>query len=108
MVRTETSLNQVIEDVLAYLGQRIRIKSAYLFGSYATETPREYSDIDLAVFYEGSLDFEEKASLAAQVKLHCAQDVELHLFPAKALEEARPTNFYGYLIENGKAVYGAV
>lgn len=105
MVRTETSLNQVIEGVLAYLRSRIRIKAAYLFGSYAAGTPWEYSDIDLAVFYEGTLDFEDKASLAAQVKLHCASDVELHLFPARVLEEARPTNFYGYLLENGKAVY---
>lgn len=105
MVRTETSLNQIIEDVLAYLRRRIRIKSVYLFGSYVTKTSREYSDVDLAVFYEGVLDFEEKASLAAQVKLHCATDIELHLFPAQALKEARPTNFYGYLLENGKAVY---
>lgn len=107
MARTETSLNQVIEDVLAYLRRRIRIKSAYLFGSYVTETPREYSDIDLAVFYEGVLDFEKKASLAAQVRLHCATDIELHLFPVEALEEARSTNFYGYLLENGKVVYQA-
>jgi len=45
---------------------------------------------------------DEKSRLQLTMQRECALDLELHLYPAHALEQARPTNFYGYLLEHGR------
>ncbi len=104
MVKTETEIKNIIKDSIEYLKERIRVSSVYLFGSYAAGTASYWSDIDLAVFSPDAdkMEIEDKAKLAADLKLCCHTEVELHLFPQKALKEARPTNFYGYILKKGK------
>jgi predicted nucleotidyltransferase len=82
------------------------VESLFLFGSYAQGNPHEYSDIDIAVFSPDveKMSIEERAGLAAEAKMKIDSTIELHLFPAKALKEARPTNFYGYILKTGKRI----
>lgn len=117
MLRTEDSLRKVIEEVLSFLKKTLDIKAAVLFGSYASGSPKEHHDIDLAVFYSNPsksassgkpdmpLSLEERARLAAQVRLNCGMDVDLYLFPTRALEEARHSNLCGFILKTGKLVY---
>lgn len=106
MVKTETEIKSIIEDSIEYLRKKIRIGSAYLFGSYAYGTAGSWSDIDLAVFSRDAdkMKIEDKAKLATELKLRCHTDIELHLFPQSALKEARSTNFFGYILKTGKKV----
>lgn len=109
MVKTKTEIKSIIKDSIEYLRKKIRISSAYIFGSYATGTATHWSDIDLAVFSPDAdkMKIEDKARLVTDLRLHCHPEVELHLFPQKVLKEARPTNFYGYILKNGKKVLQA-
>ena len=106
MVKTKTEIKSIIADSLTFLKKRIRIGSAYLFGSYASGAAGAWSDIDLAVFSPDveNMNIEERATLATAVRLHCHTEVEIHLFPQRALREARKTNFYGYILQTGKKV----
>jgi predicted nucleotidyltransferase len=105
VVNKET-LNNIINQVVSDLRKRVRISAAFVFGSYAVGTPDKWSDIDLAIFSPDVTDWsiEQKAELSADIKLHCNSNVELHIFSADALIQARPTNFCGHIIETGKKV----
>lgn len=107
MVKTETEIKNIIKDSIEYLKKKMRISAIYFFGSYATGTATHWSDIDLAVFSPDTdkMRIEDRARLATDLKLRCHTDVELHLFSQKALKAARPTNFYGYILKNGKKVF---
>lgn len=90
--------------MINFLKNKIELDYVILFGSFLNESQNEYSDIDIAIISPdfGRKTIEEKASLASEIKLHCDIDVEIHPFSNKDFSEARPTNFLGYIIDNGK------
>lgn len=49
MAYTKTEAIAVIQTFLERIQPELPIERAYLFGSYATERARDYSDIDLAI-----------------------------------------------------------
>jgi predicted nucleotidyltransferase len=104
MVRSAAEVEQISRHALAILEQELPITAAYLFGSYAEGRPHAASDIDLAVFTPERirLKIDERSRLQLRLQDQCALDLELHLYPTEALDRARPTNFYGYLLEHGK------
>jgi len=103
MAETET-VNAVIEKGLDYLRKHIRIDAAYLFGSQLTGEANEESDIDLAVFSPDAdtMSLADRVRLGSELALDCSLDLELHLFSSRALANARPTNFAGYIVTHGK------
>ncbi len=104
MARTLLEITNIAERALDILSRELPISAAYLFGSHVDGVPHEGSDIDLAIFTpkEARPKLDERARLQLQIQRNCALEVELHFFPAGALEQARPTNFYGYLLHHGK------
>jgi predicted nucleotidyltransferase len=98
------SVNAVIEKGLDYLRRRIRIDAAYLFGSQLTGEANSESDIDLAVFSPDAekMSLAERIRLGSELALDCNLDLELHLYSSRALADARPSNFAGYIIAHGK------
>jgi predicted nucleotidyltransferase len=105
MVKSQTRLNSLIRRAVNSLKREIEIEAAVLFGSYAGGNPDEFSDIDLAVFSRTvkNWDFEQKLQLSAKLKkIHPL--LELHLYDTTSLKEARPTNFFGHILETGKRV----
>ena len=103
MAETET-LDAAIEKGLAYLRERIRIEAAYLFGSQLSGNTHEDSDIDLAVFSPDvdNMDFFQRIRVQSDLALQCDSRLELHLYSSRALANARPTNFAGYIVAHGK------
>jgi predicted nucleotidyltransferase len=97
-------VNAVIEKGLDYLRRRIRIDAAYLFGSQLTGEANSESDIDLAVFSPDAekMSLAERIRLGSELALDCNLDLELHLYSSRALADARPSNFAGYIIAHGK------
>jgi predicted nucleotidyltransferase len=103
MAETET-IDAVIEKGLAYLRQRIRIEAAFLFGSQLTGEANKDSDIDLAVFSPDvdNMDFFQRVRVESDAALDCDSRLEVHLYSSRALANARPTNFAGYIVTHGK------
>lgn len=104
MVRQESEIKGVILKVINYLQKKIELDYVILFGSYATGQAHEFSDIDLGVISKDfeNMSFEDKANLFAQVKINCDLNVEIHPFSLSDFKEARPTNFLGFILRNGK------
>ncbi len=103
MVKEQAELRNIILKVIKYLKKQIELDYVILFGSYAGGVPHEFSDIDLGVV-STDLDnksLEEKAQLFSEIKLNCDIDVEVHFFSLKELDNARPTNFLGHILESG-------
>ena len=49
MALSENKVNEIINGFVTMLKQEIPVKEVFLFGSYASGTSKDYSDIDLAV-----------------------------------------------------------
>jgi predicted nucleotidyltransferase len=103
-VAAVTDINTIIEQGLAHVRKRIRVEAAYLFGSQVTGKAHEDSDIDLAIFTPDveTLNLVERVHLTSEIALGCDSNLELHLMPSRALAEARPSNFAGYIVAHGK------
>lgn len=101
---TVANLEDMIEKGLARVRERIRIEAAYLFGSQLTGKADSDSDIDLAIFSPDvdGLNMVERVHLTSEIAVRCDSSVELHLFPSRALADARPTNFAGFIVAHGK------
>jgi predicted nucleotidyltransferase len=101
---TVTGINEKIEQGLAHVRGRIRVEAAYLFGSHVSGEADEDSDIDLAIFTADvdGLNLVERVRLTSELAVGCDSSLELHLIPARALANARPTNFAGYIVAHGK------
>ena len=104
MVRSAAEVEKLSHQALQALERELPISAAFLFGSYVEGGAHEGSDIDLAVFTpeRSRLKIADRSRLQLHLQHNCAMDLELHLFPAAALEAARQTNFYGHLLEHGK------
>ena len=104
MPRTADEAVLIAQRALDSLSEELSITAAVMFGSYVDGSPHEGSDIDLAVFTpdESRLKLKERARLQLGIQHRYAMDLELHLYPDRALERARPTNFYGYLLSHGR------
>lgn len=108
MDKKEDEIKKIGKKVVRYLEHKwnLKIPSALIFGSYVYGSPHEGSDIDIAIFspqLEGK-NIETKASISASVKLQVDTRAEVHLFSTSALNEARDTNFIGFILQNGKKI----
>lgn len=107
--KTATAIHteELIKRAIDYLRQRVRLEQAVLFGSYARGDADAWSDVDLAVI---SSDFARMSrpklmELLVQTSLAVNPKIELWPYTPKDLKEARPTNFLGHILAEGKVVY---
>ena len=100
--------DEVIRQAIEYLLQKIRVDQAVLFGSHARGEADEWSDVDLAVISPdfARMSHQKVMDLLVEVGLTVHSSVEIRLYTPKDLREARPTNFLGYILAQGKLVYG--
>ena len=98
------NLDELVISGLVRVRERVRIEAAYLFGSQLTDAPDRDSDIDLAIFSPDvdRLNLVERVHLTSEISLKFDSRLELHLYPSRALAEARSTNFAGYIVTRGK------
>ncbi|MBI5191576.1 MAG: nucleotidyltransferase domain-containing protein [Nitrospirae bacterium] len=105
MVKTKVEIEKTVKAAVEALAKEIAVDGAFLFGSYATGTANEDSDIDIAVFSSSveGWPLEKKFRLASRIK-RIDPYIELHIYSGSSLKEARPSNFYGHILETGKKV----
>ncbi len=106
MARQVEEVASVIARTMALVKSRIPVSKAFLFGSYLEGKADEESDIDIAVFSPAvdKMSFQDKVSLIVEIERQIRDSIDLHLFGTNNLANARPTNFFGYLVAHGKPI----
>lgn len=99
--------DQVIRRAIEYLLGKIQVDQAVLFGSCARGEADEWSDVDLAVVSPDFARMSHRKAMDLLVDVALAVDPSLEIRPytPKDLKEARPTNFLGHILSQGKVVY---
>jgi predicted nucleotidyltransferase len=110
MAKAKQAVNpeEVIKRAIEHLLRKIRVKQAVLFGSHARGEADQWSDVDLAVVSPdfARMSHQKVMDLLVDVALTVDPSVEILPYTPKDLKEARPTNFLGYILAQGKLVYG--
>lgn len=111
--RMGTSLDRVMAraaGAVAALSRSAQVAAAFVFGSQVTGGATAESDIDLAVFVRGceKWDLMERARAASRIQAEVGDDIEIHFFPAEALEHREPASFAAYVKQHGVRVDEAV
>jgi predicted nucleotidyltransferase len=103
MVALDVDIERRAMEAARALGRRGIVRAVYVFGSHVTGRADEWSDIDVAAFMEGieNWDFWQRTQVMAQVQMEVGHDIEPHLFPASALENAEPGSFAADIIKHG-------
>lgn len=106
MARQVEEVGSVIARTMALVKSRLPVSRAFLFGSYVEGGADEESDIDVAVFSPAvdKMSFQDKVSLIVEIERQIGDSIDLHLFGSNSLANARPTNFFGYLVAHGKPI----
>ncbi len=105
MVATNVEIAGIIRSLVKCLEPHVRIKMLFLFGSYATDRPKDWSDIDVAVV---SPDFAGVPLWRRQQLLaHYLRDADVRLSPIGYSPEEleSPPLFLREIIRTGKVVY---
>lgn len=107
MARNLVEIETVASRTLSILRERIPVTQAYLFGFHVEGIPDKDSDIDIAAFSPAadSMDAAARVALVIDVERQVDALVELHLYGASQYAEARPTNFFGYLLAHGRPIH---
>ena len=105
-VHLEDRVNAAVQTALRVLALRVRVVGAFVFGSHVEGVPDEESDIDLAVFVEGAerWDFRRRVEMGVLVKREAGDNIDVHFFPATALEHSEPASFATYVKTHGVMV----
>ena len=106
MARNFVEIETVASRTLSLLRERIPVTQAYLFESQVEGVPDENRDIDIAAFSPAAdaMDTATKVALMVDVERQVGASVELHLYGTSQYAEARPTNFFGYLLTHGRPI----
>ncbi len=103
MATIDAVINERLQQAVEILSQQFSVQAAYLFGSWAKGTADAWSDVDLAVFVKDieTLDLRTRARASAYVQKQTGDDIEVHFFPAEALQQADSASFTAYILEHG-------
>ncbi len=85
------------------IAQQARVRAAYLFGSQVEGTAGRFSDIDIAAFVEGAehWDLQRRVHVGVEVQRQVGDDIEVHILPAKSLDNPPAASFAAYVQSHG-------
>jgi predicted nucleotidyltransferase len=103
MAQLDIAIEERARAAVVSLSRFAKVTAAYLFGSQVDGTPDQWSDIDVAVFVEGveAWSLPDRARIAAQVQKEAGDDIELHFFPAEALQHHHKASFAAWVLNHG-------
>jgi predicted nucleotidyltransferase len=83
------------------------VDRAVLFGSHARGDADTWSDVDLAIVSRdfAGMGHRRMMDLLVEVALVVDPRVEIRPYTPKDVKEARPSNFLGHILKEGKVVY---
>jgi predicted nucleotidyltransferase len=104
MALREDQVSGIIRGFIARLEQEIPVREVILFGSYAQGTPREHSDIDLAVisdWFEGKPAIENLTFLS-RIASRYNTLIEALPFTQKEYERVDQRSLLSRIVRTGK------
>lgn len=106
-VEATTRTNKLIKQTIEHLQKKITVQQAILFGSHARGEADEWSDVDLAVISPefARMSHAKRMDLLVELSLAIDPSVEVRPYTPSDLKEARPSNFLGHILAEGKVVY---
>ena len=107
MVATNVEIADVVQAIVTELQPRISVDKVILFGSYASGTPKRWSDIDIAIV---SPSFSNVPIWRRQEFLaESLPDADVRLSPIGYSPEelSKPTLFLREIMRTGRVVYQA-
>ena len=107
MVATDVEIADVIRSVVSQLKPRIPVSKVILFGSYCSRTPKQWSDIDIAIIspaFSGVPIWRRQELLAESLP---GADVRLSPLGYGPEDLSTPTPFLREIIRTGRVVYEA-
>ncbi len=107
MLKTNASVEQIVNEVAEKLKEEITVHKLILFGSYNNGIPREDSDFDIAVISD---DFEnmglmEKMELFARVTVAVDSRVELMGFSVREFEQPEKSSLLAVIKREGNYLF---
>jgi predicted nucleotidyltransferase len=108
MAQLDITIEERARTAVACLSRFATVTAAYVFGSQVEGKADQWSDIDLAVFVEGAeaWNLHDRARIAAQVQKEAGDDIELHFFPAEALQHRHSASFATWVLDHGVRLAG--
>jgi uncharacterized protein len=98
---------EAIKKVIKYsnrIKQYFPVKKIILFGSYINGTPREHSDIDVAVLFDET----DENFLDVETKLYkLRRDVDTRIEPKLFVGNNDPCGFLEEILRTGEIIYNA-
>ncbi len=106
-VEAATRVEEIVRRAVDRLRERIRIQQVILFGSHARREADPWSDVDLAVISPdfGRMSHRKIMDLLVEVALAVDASVEIRPYTPNDVKDARPTNFLGHILAEGRVVY---
>lgn len=108
MVKTKSEIDIIAKRLVNQLKRKnIYVQRLILFGSYAAEKAKEYSDIDIAVVSDS---FKGKGILKRQELLGEAlyslgEPIEALGYTPSEYKNTKPTSFLSEIIATGRVIY---
>jgi len=84
---------ETAERFAKQIPQSLKVKKAYLFGSYANGTEREESDIDIAIVLGNMTDFYETQMQLMRIRRKIDLRIEPHPISEKDFNDLNPFAF---------------
>src|SRR3972149_4988704 len=107
MVATNVEIGDVLRSVVTQLEPGISVEKIILFGSYASGSPKKWSDIDIAIVSPSfsNVPIWRRQELLAE----SLPDADVRLSPIGYSPEelSKPTPFLREIIRTGRVVYQA-
>ncbi len=106
MAEREISLKEKILKFIKLVKVRHPLILAVLYGSHAKGKPKEFSDIDVALFFK-KIKGKRLDLLVEMNRLAWQVDslIEVNVFDLEELFSASKLNFVGEILETGKIIY---
>jgi len=106
MVKTKDELERKLKSFIELIVNSIQVEAVVLFGSYAGDNPKEYSDVDVAVFSSdfGKNPLDEMTRLC-KLRRKVDTDIEPLPFSAQDFYEHTKADFVNEILEHGKVIY---
>lgn len=100
------NITKLIELFIQELQKQIQVEEVILFGSYCRQTPRDYSDIDIAVVspdFEGGT--EKDCLLLDRIARRIHPLIEAIPYNSKDFRNFEPGDFIDEILKTGQVIY---
>ena len=97
-------LHETLEHIVATLSQKPEVHRILLFGSYARGRRDLFTDLDLIVIMDSSLDFLTRTGQLYR-ELHTPVDMDLFVYTPDEFERIKHSGFIKQALREGKVLY---